>query len=222
MISGPGNYRTDGVVRRERFGSRKEMGMERNQNRMRGTRSSASGAVTSSDDDVVLNEAPIAADVNMPLQESAPVDAPDPREVGGGLAPGVQRRSGLGSDAGLGITGQEREPIGLVREGMKVYDAAGDEIGKVDFVKMGDPDAVTVSAATIPERNDLVDTIADVFRGPDDLPQSIRERLLRNGFIHVDGKGWIDKDRYVAADAIAAVTGDVVRLSVTKDDLLEA
>ena len=196
--------------------------MDRDRTRMAGTRSSASGAATEMDEDVVLNQAPAAADINLPLQESAPVDAPDAREVGGGLAPGVQRRSGLGSDAGLGVTGQEREPIGRVREGMKVYDAAGDEIGKVDFVKMGDPGAATVSEATTTERNDLVEFVADAFRGPSDIPESLRDRLIRNGFIHVDGKGWIDKDRYVEASAIATVAGDEVRLSVTKEQLLEA
>jgi hypothetical protein len=198
------------------------MAVERDQNRMKGTRSSASGAATRMDRDVVVKEEPVAADVNMSRQESAPVDAPDPRMVDGGLAPGVQRRSGLGADAGLDVTGQEREPIGLVREGMKVYDSAGDEIGKVDFVKMGDPEAATVSEAAEPERNDLVEVARDVLRGPDDLPESLRGRYLRYGFIHVDGKGWIDKDRYVAADAIEAVTGDAVRLSVTKEKLLEA
>jgi hypothetical protein len=200
--------------------------MDRDLDRRYGTRSSASGAASSMDDDAVLDHSPAAADVNLTPGEAAPVDAPDPREVGGGLAPGVQRRSGLGAEAGVdatvGYVDEGHQPIGMVREGMKVVDAAGDEIGHVDYVKMGDPQAAGISDAEVQGTNDLVDVVAEAFRGPSEIPVTIRERLLRLGFIHVDGKGWFDKDRYVPADAIAAVTADTVRLSATKDDLVEA
>src|SRR3712207_8107999 len=35
----------------------------------------------------------------------------------------------------------EGGPISQVQEGMRVVDAAGDDVGKVDYVKMGDPSA---------------------------------------------------------------------------------
>jgi hypothetical protein len=51
---------------------------------------------------------------------------------------------------------------------------------------------------------------------------AIRARLLRLGYFKIDGKGWIDTDRYVPSDKIADVSADTVRLSVTEDGLPEA
>ncbi|HET8524789.1 MAG TPA: hypothetical protein VFL82_16280 [Thermomicrobiales bacterium] len=110
-----------------------------------------------------------------------------------------------------------------VHEGMKVVDAAGDDLGKVDYVKMGDPEAVTVDS--VPPGNDgLLTDVAEAF-GAEAEPKvapSIRRRLLRFGYFKIDGKGWIDTDRYVPSDKIADVMGDTVRLSVTKENLPQA
>jgi hypothetical protein len=212
---------------------------------MDGTRSSASGAGTSMDEDVVLSEAP-AADINRPLQERAPVNAPDPRELDGGVEPDRGSRTAAMAGAGtsaasmgttqlrdvdspgnfaLGATAADRQPIAQVREGMTVVDAAGDEIGKVDYVKMGDPEAVTVNPAdATDDRGGIFEGVADVLSGPDadDLPITLAGEMLRVGYLRVDTKGWFSKDRFVPADAIQGVTGDRVQLAVTKDELIEA
>lgn len=102
--------------------------------------------------------------------------------------------------------------------GMRVVDSADDEIGTVEYVKMGDPDAVTIQGQEFPPRT-LVDEIAEAMVGPEpDLPPSIAARLLRVGFLKVDGEG-LATDRYVAADEIADVTDDRVILKVTGDKL---
>jgi len=225
---------------------------------MDGTRSSASGAGTSMDEDVVVSEAPAAADINLPLQESAPVNAPDPREMDGGVEPDRGSRTAAMAGAGtsaagtsatsgttnvastgtthlrdvdspgnfaMGATAADRQPIAQVREGMTVVDAAGDEIGKVDYVKMGDPEAVTVNPAdATDDRGGILEGAADVLTGrdADDLPTTLAGEMLRVGYLRVDTKGWFSKDRFVPADAIQGVMGDRVQLAVTKDELIEA
>jgi hypothetical protein len=103
-------------------------------------------------------------------------------------------------------------PIEKVFEGMRVVDANGKEIGKVDFVKMGDPDAVTT-------------------RGQDEgarpnVPPPFADRLLRIGYIKVDRKGLFARDVYAAASEIDRVEddpvkGDKVILNVPEEMLLQ-
>ena len=102
-------------------------------------------------------------------------------------------------------------PIEKVVEGMRMVDANGKEIGKVDFVKMGDPEAITT-------------------RGQDEaarpnLPKPFADRLLRIGYLKVDRKGLFARDVYVAASEIDRVEedpvkGDTVVLNVSEDMLL--
>jgi hypothetical protein len=196
------------------------------------------------DEDVVLSQAPAAADINLPLQESAPVNAPDPREADGGIEPDRGTRTsamaGVGAasmgttnlgtasspgDFTTGATAADRQPIALVREGMTVVDSAGDEVGKVDFVKMGDPETVMVNPAdSTDDRGGLFEGVADVIRGDDadDLPRTLSGEMLRVGYLRVDAKGWFTGDRFVPADAITSVSGDRVHLAITKDEMIEA
>lgn len=132
-------------------------------------------------------------------------------------------------------------PIAMVREGMTVVDASREEIGTVDRVQMGDPSAATtqgedagddVGVAAAPvglagsggsglgAAGGGIAAPIGVFGGGDlDLPEAFAADLVRVGFVKIDGKGWFDRDRYAAADEIADVSGDTVRLSVGKDAL---
>jgi hypothetical protein len=104
-------------------------------------------------------------------------------------------------------------PIELVREGMRVVDAAGDEVGRVRFVKLGDPEAVTTQG----------EQVDPAFRDDDGeplVPPPLRARLLRLGFVKIDAKGLFKPDRYAAATDIARVHGDTVHLAVKQDQLL--
>lgn len=110
----------------------------------------------------------------------------------------------------------------LVREGMAVVDSAGEKVGKVEDLKMGDPGAATEAGNELPDGGFLGD-IAEAFGGDErepDVPDAMRARLLRTGYIKVDGGGFlVETDRYVPADQIDRVDGDTVRLRVTKDML---
>jgi hypothetical protein len=73
-----------------------------------------------------------------------------------------------------------------------------------------------------PERRGVVGALGTALadrEGEPDVPEPFRSQLVRTGFIKVDTKGWFRKDRYVPAELIAAVEGDAVRLSVTRDQL---
>ena len=114
-----------------------------------------------------------------------------------------------------------------IHEGMKVYDRTNAEIGTVEMVKFSDEDPTTPEVETAgvnpieEDRNDnLVESIARVFRS-DELPEELRERLLREGFVLIDADGLFEADRYVLPDQIASVSGDRLVLKASKAELLK-
>jgi len=108
-----------------------------------------------------------------------------------------------------------------VREGMRVVDAAGEDIGKVEYIQMGDPEAVTTQG----NQRTVTGLGAGLLEGalPDaaepDVPDPLRASLRRTGFLKIDGKGLLGKDRYVSSERVREVSGDVVRLAVRKSEL---
>jgi hypothetical protein len=85
---------------------------------------------------------------------------------------------------------------------------------------MGDPEAVTTAGQREDGPHGLLDAVARDLAGVEpDLPPTLAARLLRTGYIKIDGKGLLDRDRYARADEIAAVTEDTVTLTVPRDDL---
>jgi len=112
-------------------------------------------------------------------------------------------------------------------KGMKVYDQADQEVGTVDWVQFGDEDDTTPGTKTVTARstgpdmnNMLVESIAKVFE-PDKLPETLRDRLLRHGFIRVNGAGLFNADRYILPDQIASVSDKTVRLKISQSDLIK-
>jgi hypothetical protein len=116
--------------------------------------------------------------------------------------------------------------LNSIRKGMDVYDFDENKIGTVEYVQFGDEDpndpsaqTETVSPAQIDSRDSIIDNIADAFRS-DDLPEELRERLLRHGFIRVDAAGLFSADRYILADQIQSVSEDRVTVSVDKEEAI--
>jgi hypothetical protein len=97
-------------------------------------------------------------------------------------------------------------PIEKVHEGMKVVDVNGDEVGRVEFVKLGDPQAISIQG----EDPDLMP----------DVPSPFAARLLLTGYLKVDRKGIFARDAYVSATEIDRVEDNTVHLNVSKDMLL--
>ncbi|MEV1003550.1 hypothetical protein [Nonomuraea sp. NPDC050202] len=110
--------------------------------------------------------------------------------------------------------------ISQVHAGMKVVDRDGKELGTVEFVRMGDPQAATTEGQESGDRPGLVPALAAVFHDAEpDLPPALAARLVRTGFVKVDAKGLFSRDLYVAADQVAGIEGDVARLSVDAGSL---
>lgn len=113
-----------------------------------------------------------------------------------------------------------------IHEGMKVFDSARHEIGKVEYVRLSDDNPATAEAeavtpGTLPEHNDsLMENIAEVFAPDDGLPDEIRDRLLQQGFVRIDSDGLFAADRYVTPDQIGSISADALTLNVTRDELV--
>jgi hypothetical protein len=108
-----------------------------------------------------------------------------------------------------------------VREGMEVVDAAGDRLGKVAAVRMGDPEAATTQGNEPATGQGLLGILAGATGSPleqPDLPEPQRSQYLRVGFIKVSGHGPFAADHYVRADLIADVSGETVKLAVRRDE----
>jgi hypothetical protein len=115
--------------------------------------------------------------------------------------------------------------LSRIYEGMEVYDSDGEKVGKVGYVQFGEEDTgqLGTESATVSrtgdDKNTLFDHIAEVFNGADDIPEALRGRLLRYGYIKID-TGLLKSDRFVEATQIAGVIEDHVNLHVTRDELL--
>src|SRR5215204_1187318 len=110
----------------------------------------------------------------------------------------------------------EGGPISQVMIGETVVDSTGKEVGKVKFVKMGDPNAVT------DEGQDDSDPGFFGLGGDSydmgNLPEQVRHQLMRVGFVHID-VSWAD-DRFAGTGQIARVETNTVYLSVPEGDLI--
>lgn len=130
------------------------------------------------------------------------------------------------------------ERLGQVRDGMTVLDRAGRVVGKVSFVKLGDPDAASDEGEAMAEAPGEVvaapgsvmglsggNPIVSMPVGPSDdegipdVAEPLRARLLRSGYLKVAHAHLFGKSHYVQADQIATVDGDTVRLNVDLDHL---
>lgn len=123
---------------------------------------------------------------------------------------------------------QQDNVLMRVHEGMDVYNYDDERIGKVESIFFGSvsPEeaatgtgAATADNPAMRERG-FLDDLANVFRD-DNLPDELRERLLRQGFIRIDSSGLFSSDRYAMPEQIAAVHEDRVILRTDKDGLIK-
>jgi len=107
------------------------------------------------------------------------------------------------------------QPMERIREGMAVVDRAGKRLGRVEYIKLGDPGAVSAEGS---ELNDpltrgvanLTEVLPFAHEREPDVHNPLRSQLLRTGFIKVHGPGLIHHNRYVGADQVMDVAGDTV------------
>ena len=118
--------------------------------------------------------------------------------------------------------------LAQVREGMAVYDRLDHRIGAVKDLYFGAADDPTQEERgegpeSAPPRDTgnegLVRDLANVF-APNELPEEVQQTLLRDGFIRIDGL--FSGARYALPEHIESVTGDHVRLRITRDELIKS
>lgn len=130
--------------------------------------------------------------------------------------------------------GQEGGMLAQVREGMAVHDRDNEQIGTVKGVNMrggNDPADVRRQQADAGVRSGdptdtapgtLADTLAEVVGTTGSLgslPDEVRLKLERDGYIEIDSAGFFAADRYATPSQIAEVSGDRVLLNVSQDEL---
>jgi hypothetical protein len=109
-----------------------------------------------------------------------------------------------------------------IREGMRVVDAAGEDVGKVEYFEMGNPEAATAAGNEPQPSSGLLEAAAESItpgEAEPDVPEPLRTRLVRTGFIKIDGPGLLEADRYVSSERIRDVSAERVHLAVRKSDL---
>ncbi len=110
-------------------------------------------------------------------------------------------------------------PLDQVQTNMKVVDADGVELGSVDDISMSDAGAVTTEGEDAGRSRGLLGGSGWVFGREPRVPEPMRTRLLRIGYIKLAGHDLPHHQRYVRADRIARVENGRVELSVRKEDL---
>jgi hypothetical protein len=122
-------------------------------------------------------------------------------------------------------SGQELPPSDRlpqrISEGMIVYDSAGDLVGTVQVVYFGGASEEAIDRALHSETG-----------GTDlsNLPEEMGARLMKQGYVLVDGPDLTGAQRYLRAEQIEGVfpidiegtMTDVARLRVTREELLNS
>src|SRR5688500_4064218 len=138
----------------------------------------------------------------------------------------MSRRLGMDTTNSPDSQAAENPLAVQIRRGMPVYDVNNKYVGKVEVAHPGVdaaasgtgitiakdvppadvpevmPGSVVASNFTADERPQAVGEespagiLADIF-APDQLPTELEERLQQNGFLRIEGRGLLARDRYV-------------------------
>ena len=98
--------------------------------------------------------------------------------------------------------------------GDRVVDSTGKELGKVKFVKMGDPTAATDKGQWSYSES-LLGWGSDYDLSG--LPEQAQEQFMRVGYIHIDIS--LARDRFAGAGQIDRVESNTVYLKVPEENL---
>jgi hypothetical protein len=122
----------------------------------------------------------------------------------------------------MAINSESMNPLNRIQPGMHVVDAAGKEVGKVEDIRMGDPEAATTEGNEPRHGDTPMDLVADALghEAEPDVPEPMRSRLIRDGYLKLDGPNLLAADRYVPARYVRGVADDRVQLSVGREDLI--
>jgi hypothetical protein len=124
---------------------------------------------------------------------------------------------------------ETRNILTQIYEGMTVYDQEDKKIGTVKDIYLGDVSeeaevrglGPATAFASGGSETPLLEGFVKAISPSEPVPEELRQRLLRRGFISIDCTGIFTSDRYAMSDQIAHVSDDHVTLGVTCDALLK-
>lgn len=124
---------------------------------------------------------------------------------------------------------QTRSIMSAVRTGMVVYDSSGDRIGTVEDLYFGaDADApindasgaATTGMPRTTRGGGVLDDLLRSIFGDDDMPDTLRNRLMNEGFIQIEPGTLLGGDMFATPDQISGVTSDGVQLNIDRKQLI--
>jgi hypothetical protein len=114
-------------------------------------------------------------------------------------------------------------PIVGVEIGMPVVDVEGTPLGVVEYLDMSDPEAVTTEGNRLLPAAGWMRDLAAALTGDNvmepHVPEPLRTRLVRIGYIKLAAPGLLCHQRYVRADRIARVCAGRIELTVRAEDV---
>lgn len=122
-----------------------------------------------------------------------------------------------------------RDKLTEIQRGMRVIDMNGAHVGEVEMVFFSDedydepgPETVTGKGSHPSNVPNWVNEFIESFSLDNELPDPIKQRLHREGFIRVQKDFYLgDKDYCVPLNQITNVVDDTVKLNLAKDNLMK-
>lgn len=106
-----------------------------------------------------------------------------------------------------------------VQVGMTVVDAAGEDLGTVDFVRAPDPKAAAFEERVASIHGLISLGIGSIVGVEPKVPPEMALKLFREGYLKVAAPHFWAESYYAAADAIERVEGRTVFLSLDRQGL---
>ncbi|MBG0741215.1 hypothetical protein IV500_17755 [Paeniglutamicibacter antarcticus] len=108
----------------------------------------------------------------------------------------------------------------LVAKGMRVVDASGKMIGKVDHVKGPNPKAAAFEEVySTAAQNVLFVGLNSMVGTEPRVPEEMARRLFRTGYVKIDGKGFLARNSYAAADELERIEDGKLYLCLSQHEL---
>lgn len=121
-----------------------------------------------------------------------------------------------------------RDTLMDIKKGMTVVDLNKNEIGEVTMVMFSDedysepgPETATDTKAPVGTTPKWVDDVVSAMSIDTPIPEELKQRLHREGFIKVHQTGgFANKDYFITKTQITNVTDDIVIVNTTEANLL--
>ena len=126
----------------------------------------------------------------------------------------VEEAQAIGEEQALGLPGR-------INEGMTVIDRDEQVIGTVQLVYYGGASAEAVERAMrLQAVAAALAPTAEESTFSSDVPPELQARLLRYGYIRIEGPGITGLKSYVAPEQISGSVGDQLQLHASRDELV--